>query len=270
MWSLIALIVAVLVTSYLRRWLTARPSHDRQWRPDQATIPGVTICEGVVHVRNVRDFHYRPPGDPTPRFRERTVSLDQLQRVWYSVIPFRDRWRGLAHAFVTFEISGGEYVSISIEARKVAGRKYSLWEGALRSYELMILIAEERDMMGARAVAGRNRVHLYPLRLTPEDTRVLFLELVGAARAIEERPVFYNTITDNCTTRILGAIHRTVPNRVPATARWVFPGLSDRLLHKCGLLDTDLKFEQARHYFDVTERVRAFITRRDFSTRIRT
>lgn len=269
MWKLPLASAAVTLLRHVLRWITVRPSHERAWRPDQAILPKVVAADGEVHVRNLRDFHFRPPGDPTPRYCDRTFVLDRLQSVWYVVVPFRGRWGGLAHTCVTFGFSDGQYVSISVEARKEAGSKYSLWKGALRGYELMFVIAEERDLMGARAVAGGNSVHLYPLRLTGAHARALFLDFIAGAHAIEQRPVFYNTITDNCTSRILRAIHRAVPGQVGFGTGWIFPGFSDRLLHKSGLMDTDLPLQQARQHFDVTERVRASITLRDFSARIR-
>lgn len=259
----------LLLLRHILRWINARPSHDRAWRPDQAVLPQVAVENGMVHVHNLRDFHYRPPGNPSPRYRVGTFYLHRLERVWYVVVPFRGRWRGLAHTFVTFGFSDGQYVSISIEARKTVGTRYSLYKGALRRYELMFVIADERDLMGARAVAGGNRVHLYPLRLTTDQARTLFLDLAASAYALEQQPAFYNSITDNCTSRMLQAIHRAVPGALRAGVGWILPGFSEGLLHDCGLMDTDLPLDEARQRFDVTERVQSSISRRDFSARIR-
>jgi hypothetical protein len=246
-----------------------RPSHDRTWVPEHAVLPRVTITDSLVHVAHVRNFTYASTGDPTPGYYDRTYDLRQLERVWYVLSPFDVDWRGPAHAFLTFGFADSQYVSVSVEARREVGEAYSTWKGALREYELLYVIGDERDLIGLRAVVWGDPVYLYPGRATPEQVRALFLTMLRRAQALEREPAFYNTFTSNCTTHILDAVNRIATEPVPYGRRVLLPGYSDALAHELGLLDTDLPLEEARAVYRVNARARAAYTAPDFSARLR-
>lgn len=269
MWIALLTVTAVLLLGYAALRLTTRPTHDRAWRPEQARLPHVTFDGSRVHVRNVRDFTFRSATDFTPAYRDRTYDLDRIERVWFVLSPFSREWRGPAHSFLTFGFSDGQYVSVSVEARREAGERYSIWKGALRQYELMYVIGEERDVIGVRAVTQDDPVYLYPARATPRQARALFVAMMERARRIEREPLFYNTLTNNCTTNILHPVNALLENDIPVGLGIVLPGYSDRLALERGLIDTDLPLEQARAAFQVNERARAAIHSPDFSARIR-
>lgn len=269
MWNVLLAIAGVLLLAYVALRLSTRPTHDRAWRPEQARLPHITFDGGRVHVGNVRDFTFRSATDFTPAYRDRTYDLDKLQRVWFVLSPFSREWRGPAHSFLTFGFSDGQYVSISVEARREAGEPYSIWKGALRQYELMYVIGEERDVIGVRAVTQDDPVYLYPARATPQQARALFVAMLNRAREIERAPVFYNTLTNNCTTNILDPVNALLDNDIPVGPGIILPGYSDKLALERGLIDTELPLEQARAAFQVNERARAAIHLPDFSARIR-
>jgi hypothetical protein len=261
-------VLLVLLVVGLATWSRRRPSHGRAWAAGQAVLPRVTFDGDAVHVRHVRDFAYRSETDFTPGYRDRTYQLDQLERVWFGLSPFNRDWRGPAHAFLSFQFSDGQYVSISVEARREAGEKYSLWKGALRHYELIYVIGEERDLVGARVVKD-DPVYLYPMKATPAQARALFVRMLRRAQEVERRPEFYNTFTNNCTTNILEPVNQIADEDIPFGLEILLPGYSDKLAHERGLIDTKLPLEQARARFEVNERARAVIAAPDFSARIR-
>ena len=249
--------------------MTTRPTHARTWRPEQAVLPHVTLDGSLAHVRNVRDFTFRSATDFTPAYRDRTYDLRKLDRVWFVLSPFNRNWRGPAHSFLSFGFSDGQYVSVSVEARREAGENYSIWKGALRKFELMYVIAEERDVIGVRAVTQDDPVYLYPVRATPEQARALFTAMLKRAAQIEREPAFYNTFTNNCTTNILHPVNDLLDKDIPLSLGIVLPGYSDKLAFERGLIDTDLPLEEARKQFEVNDRARAAIHAPDFSVRIR-
>ncbi|HEX6040122.1 DUF4105 domain-containing protein [Longimicrobium sp.] len=269
MWNVVLVLAGVLLLGYVALRLTTRPTNDRAWRPEQARLPHVTFDSSRVHVRDVRDFTFRSATDFTPAYRDRTYDLDKLQRVWFVLSPFSREWRGPAHTFLTFGFSDGQYVSISVEARREASETYSIWKGALRQYELMYVIGEERDVIGVRAVTQDDPVYLYPARATPGQARALFVAMLQRAQEIERAPVFYNTLTNNCTTNILRPVNALLDNDIPIGLGIVLPGYSDKLALERGLIDTDLPLEQARAAFQANDRARAAIHSPDFSARIR-
>jgi hypothetical protein len=259
----LAVLAGVLVVG------TAKPSHDRAWPPEQAVLPSVEFDGRLVHVRGVRDFRHDAAGGPAAAYDDRTYDLDRLDRVWYVLSPFGTGWRGPAHSFLTFGFADSAFVSISVEARRPAGAAFSPVKGALRRFELMYVIGDERDVIGLRALTWDDPVHLYPLRATPEQARALFVEMLKRAREIERRPEFYNTFTNNCATNILAPVNLIATRRIPYGMDVLFPGYSDRLAHRLGLIDTELPLDEARERFRINERARAAADDPDFSLRIR-
>ena len=251
-------------------WARARPSHGRAWRTEQAVLPGVSVEGNRVRVRNVRDFTYRSAVDFTPAYHDRTYHLDRLERVWFVIAPFTRDWRGPAHSFLTFGFADGQYVGVSVEARFEQGEKYSVWKGALRQYELVYVVGEERDLIGLRAVTWDDPVYLYPVRATPAQVRDLFTRVMRRAQALEASPEFYNTLTNNCTTNILDAVNGMRTDPIPFGLRVLLPGYSDRLAYERGLIDTELSLEEARRTFEINDRAKAAIADPAFSARIRT
>jgi len=156
-----------------------------------------------------------------------------------------------------------------VEARREADEEYSVWKGALRQYELMYVIGEERDVIGLRAVTWNDPVYLYPVRATPAQASALFVAMMRRAQALETRPDFYNTFTNNCTTNILDPVNQIASRRIPFGIDVLLPGYSDELAYRHGLIDTDLSLEQARERFRINGRAQAAAGKPDFSARIR-
>jgi hypothetical protein len=269
MWTVLLACAGILLLAYAGLRATTRPTHDRAWRPEQARLPVITTEGSRVHVRNVRDFTFRSATDFTPAYRDRTYDLEKLDRVWFVLSPFNRNWRGPAHSFLSFGFSDGQYVSVSVEARREADETYSVWKGALRQYELMYVIGEERDIIGVRAVTQDDPVYLYPVRATPAQARALFKAMLRRAQRIEREPAFYNTFTNNCTTNILDPVNGLLENDIPLSVGIILPGYSDKLAFERGLIDTELPLKEARRRFQVNDRARAAIGEPDFSVRIR-
>ena len=74
--------------------------------------------------------------------------------------------------------------------------------GFFRTYELVYVLADERDVVRLRTNVRHEQVFLYRLRTPPAAVRRLFLEYLHEANVLAERPAFYNTLTTNCTTQI--------------------------------------------------------------------
>ena len=244
------------------------PSHERPWTLEHVLLPHVVVEDRLVHIHNVRDFTFRSSDDFTPGYRDQTYDLELLERVWLVLAPFRRNWRGPAHIFLSFGFSDGHYLSISVEARRKAGRPFSLLKGALRRFELIYVIGEERDLIGLRALWD-TPLYLYPMRATPGQVQGVFLHMLRRAQALEQQPAFYNTFTNNCTTNILDAVNTIAAKPIPFGLKLLLPGYADALAHERGLVDTELPLGAARTRFQVNERAKAALGSPDFSERIR-
>lgn len=248
---------------------SVEPSNDRDWMPEQAVLPEITFEGDIVRIRNVRDFRHHADGSVTPAYDDRTYDLRKIERVWFGVSPFGKSWRGPAHVFLSFGFSDSQHVAISVEARKEVGEEYSIWKGLLRRYELMYVIADERDVIPLRTEVWGDPVHLYPTRATPEQARTIFLRMLERAEALRRQPVFYNTVTNNCTSNIVELVNEVATRRIRFGPDLLLPGYSDARAHRLGLLDTGLPLEEARRAFLVNDRVAEAIDEEDFSLRIR-
>jgi hypothetical protein len=246
-----------------------KPEKDRDWTLDQKILSYAEIKDNLVTIHNIRNFTYASTTSYTPAYYDSTFDLTRLKKVWYMVEPF-DSLPGSAHTLLSFEFEGDQFVAISVEIRKEKGESFNPIIGLFNQYELMYVIADERDVIKLRTNYRKDKVYLYPVDTTPEKARALFLSMVERANTLREHPEFYNTLTSTCITNIARHVNTITPRRVPLlNLRILFPATSDMLAYKLGLLDTDLPFEEARSKHYITERAQKYADAPDFSLRIR-
>ena len=250
-WLLALAVPVLLALPFAYVQLTERPSLDRNWTPDQAVMPRAAIEGDKVTIDKVRNFTYRSTDDYTPAYEKRTYDLAKLDSVWFIVEHFGDA-PAIAHTFVSFGF-GGEYVAISVEIRKERGEVYSPLKGLLRQYELMYVVADERDVIGLRTNFRRDPVYLYPVKSTPEQKRRMFLDMVARANRLAVEPEFYNSLTNNCTSNIVSHVNTLAPRSIPFSYKTILPAYSDRLAYELDLIPASQAFDkvQAAHRIDL-------------------
>ena len=245
-----------------------RPSNDRIWSPDQAELPYAEIHGDLVKVHNIRNAEYRTVDDYTVHYYDKIFDLRKIKSVDFIQVPFADT-PSIAHVMLSFGFDGDQYVVLSVEIRKEKGEAYSAVKGFFNQYELMYVLADERDVIWKNSIGWQCEVYVWRTKATPEQARELFLDVMRRVNKLQRKPEFYNTITNNCTTNIRQHINHLVPDRVPYDYRVLLPGYSDKLAYDLGLLDTSLPYESAR----VKARVnyKAYLCREDadFSAKIR-
>lgn len=264
--------------SKARRWfgmavaplkaLTNRPSNDRDWSADVAVLPYAEIDGEEVTVRNVRNYSYKTTKDFTPAYYDKTFRLDDVDSLWFGVEPFGD-WMGPAHTFLSFGFKDGTYLAVSIEIRRVKGASFSAWKGLWNNYELTYVVADERDVVRLRSNCRKSDVYLYPTRASKQGIRNLLLDVLRRVNGLKEKPEFYNSIYNTCTTNLWRHVKRVAPGRVLFSYKVLLPAYSDCLAYELGLIDTDLDFEQAQKRFLINERARAHDDDPNFSKEIR-
>jgi hypothetical protein len=246
-----------------------KPSNDRDWSLDQKVLPYAEFHSNNVLIHNIRNFDYLTTTEYNPAYYDKSFDLDKIKKVYYVVEPFSGI-PGSAHTFLSFEFEGNQFVAISVEIRKEKGESYHPMKGLFNQYEIMYVIADERDVIKLRTNYRKDKVFLYPARTTKERARQLFLEMLKRANYLKDNPEFYNTLTNTCTTNIVNHINSIVPGRVPFFSLSIlFPKNSDRLAYKLGLIDTELPFEEARKRYLINERAEKYADDPDFSVKIR-
>lgn len=236
------LIAASIVVVYLCTWLQ-QPSSDRPWAPDNATMPSVDIAAGTVHITGFRDSLYRSETDYSVHYHDFDFPLMELDRVWFVVQRFT-ALEGIAHNFLTFSLKtpdGPRYFSVSVEIRREEGESFSPLRGLYRQYELIYVIADERDEIGSRTVfRPDDRVYLFPVNASSGQVQQLFLDIVDRVRKLREQPEFYHSLTNNCTNNIVNHAYKFTPLPISSLdPRIVAPGFADRLAFSKGLIGAE-------------------------------
>lgn len=247
-----------------------RPSNNRDWSPDQAEPAYAEYDKDGYHVtvHNVRSCDYRTADDYTVHYNDRKYDLTKLKTVDFLRVPFPEMPE-LAHTMLSFGFDGEEYLGVSVEIRKEKGETYNPALAAANQYEIMYVLADERDLIGLRTNYRLNDVYLYPTRARSTQVRQMFDHVMARVNKLKKQPEFYNTLTNNCTTNIVAHVNQITPGRVPYDYRVLLPGYSDRLAYDLGLLKTDLTFDETRAAARITETAYQAREAPDFSQAIR-
>jgi hypothetical protein len=262
-WALTVWFGSLVIT--IAWWFSLRPRSDRDWAAGMAVLPRAEIVGNTLLVRNFRNFTYTASGEPIPRYEERTYDLARLSSLDY----FLAHWSGpvMAHTLASFGFDDGQFLCVSIEARRQRWQSYSPLWGLFRSYELMFVLGDERDIVRLRTNIRREQVYMYRLRLPPQDLRRRLLDYVTRIEMLAAQPDWYNSVTSNCTTNLFYHRHANVP-------WWLKPniflnGLSARAMYRLGFLDNSLPYRELQARCSIRERALAAGDAADFSQQIR-
>lgn len=142
--------------------------------------------------------------------------------------------------------------------------------GIFRQYELAYVVGDERDLIRVRTNYRQpnEQVYVYRTRIPLENQRQLFLDYVRTVNQLAERPAWYNTLTDNCTT---GVLLHTRAYRGLARYNWkiLLSGYAAEYAYDIGALAPGLPFAELQRRGHVNARAQAADQAADFSQRIR-
>jgi hypothetical protein len=250
-------------------WLTLEPSNARDWQGDVAQTPWAEIDGDQVTIHNVRNFEYRTETDYTQHWETRTYDLKDIRGADLFVTFWGSPW--IAHPIVSFQFGDHDHVAFSVETRKEVGEEYSAFRGFFRQYELVYIIADERDIIRLRTnYRVGEEVYLYRTTVTAEAAREVFLDYLRSANELQRDPAFYNAITSNCTTNI--RIHtKAVAGSTPPAWDWrlLLNGKADEFAYQNGRFAGDLSFAQLKQQAHINDAARAADASPQFSDLIR-
>jgi Domain of unknown function (DUF4105) len=254
------------------RWLQSDklvPSNDRVWASDLAQLATAEFEDDQkVTIRNVRNAEWLTDTDCLVDYYDKTYDLRDLQTVDFIMVPFNNN-RSIAHTMLSFGFGKGDYVGISVEVRKELGEQYNAGLGLARQFELIYVVADERDLLPVRVKQRASDVFIYRATTSPEKVRAMFVDMLSRANQLAAYPEFYDTVTNNCTTNIVRHVNHLTPGRVPYDYRVLLPGYSDQLAYELGLIDNRLPFTELRRRARANERIVKYEHDPDFSAKIR-
>ena len=246
-------------------WFTLQPSNERPWQQDVARTAFAEINGDEITLHNVRNCDYVTETNYTTRWETRKVRLSQLTGIDIALTYWGSPW--MAHPIVSFQFADAPPVAFSIETRKEVGESYSAIRGLFRQFELIYVMADERDLIRLRTNYRRGEeVYLYRTKASVEQARHRFLEYMSKVNALHERPVWYHALTANCTTSI--RTQRAADARAPFDWRMLLNGKSDEMVYERGALMGNLPFAQLKSQSLINARALA-ADEADFSRAIR-
>jgi hypothetical protein len=256
----------VALVALLVWWQTIEPRSDKDWAPDVARQFTATIDGHTAGISDVRNFDWRSDQDFGERWEKRNYDLDAIT----SVDIINSYWSGpaIAHTLLSFGFADGRYLTFSIEVRRRRGEVYSEVSGFFKEDELVIIAADERDIIRVRSNVRGEDVQLFRLRVTPEQARAMFLALAAEANDLAAKPRFYNTVTANCTTILFGLARQISPT-LPLDWRVLLSGHLPDYLYRIGVLDQAVPLAELREKGRINERAKAADQSTDFSRAIR-
>ncbi len=231
-----AIVVALLFGGVLIWWLSLKPTDDRPWQPDVAQKAWAEIQGDEATFHNVRNCDYRTETDYTPRWETRSVRLSQITGIDLAINYWGSPW--MAHPIASFQFADAPPLCFSIETRKAVGQTYSAIGGLYRQFELIYIVADERDVIRVRTNFRKGEdIYLYHTTIAPAAARQRFLEYVQSLNTLREKPRWYNAITTNCTTSI--RTQHPANERMPWDWRILLNGKGDEMMYERHLIAAD-------------------------------
>ncbi|WP_417670925.1 DUF4105 domain-containing protein [Roseibium sp.] len=260
-------IIFLLAGAAVGGWYqTITPRQDRDWAVDVSRGVTARIAGDQVTLGNIRDFRWKNEKDAEAVWINRTYDLSKLS----SVDVITSVWDSpdIAHLLVSFGFEDGEPIVFSVEIRREADEAFNEIGGFFRQFELVLVGATETDIVKLRTNYRKENVSLYPVELSAEDRRSMFMSFVELAQILEEKPLFYNTLTANCTT-VVFRLARTLQPDLAIDWRVVMSGHLPSYLNDLGVLGGEGGLQAREISAKISERAQVIPEGANFSQWIR-
>jgi Domain of unknown function (DUF4105) len=250
-------------------WLSLKPSDTGNWQENVSRVAWAEIHGDQVILHNVRNCDYRSETEYSNCWSDRTLDLSKLYALDFFLTNWGITWA--SHPILSFQFSDGQRIAFSIEARYKVGQDYSVLRGFFRQYSLIVIPADERDVIRLRTNfrTDHEEVYLYRLQVGPNDARKMFLSYLNYLNKIKNDPIWYNTVTRNCTSTMDRQLASDV-GRFQWSYQFLLNGKMDHLMYDRNRLVTDgLPFEELKEREHINTVAHAVGNLPDFSDRIR-
>tara|TARA_B100001059_G_scaffold142917_1_gene142874 strand:+ start:585 stop:1628 length:1044 start_codon:yes stop_codon:yes gene_type:complete len=261
-------VAAILLLAVPFTWFfLLTPSNQRDWQDPVARVPVVDFDGDIVTIRDQRAFRYRTVDDFDIDWVERSYDLDQLTGIDVMFVYWGSP--DIAHTMLSFAFSTGPRLVVSVETRMESGEQYGALRSFFKQYELIYILADERDVVALRTNHRGEDVYIFPLSIEPIERRELLVEILTRANELGQKPDFYRTIGANCTTTLLKDLGQVRGDHSPWRIEVLLNGRMPRMAYDRGQLPTDAPYEEVISRYRVNDRAVEGGTGPGFSERIR-
>jgi len=269
--GIVVTIFGIALCLIIIRHLMLKPSNNRSWVNDNDRLANAEFDGDYVTIKNIRDFNWRSTRDYDEKWIEKKFNLTEVSKIWFFLEYFDPKKRQMAHTILGFEFDDGSRICCSIEVRREKGEKYHPIRGFFRQYELIYVWATESDAIGVRTRCRKKSVtHLFEaVVLGPGNERKMLESYLKRTNKLYEKPEWYNTITNTCTTNIVNHVNEVYPGRVPKAISIFLPGLSPKLLYNNNLVKIDSSLENTLEKSIIDSKAKTWDGISDFGNLIR-
>jgi hypothetical protein len=273
-WKVIVIFAVFLISTLIYFFIVSKPSNNRNWQYGFEVLPSFHMDGDLVYVRNIRNTRFDEYNKPNISYFDDVYDSSKITKVWFVYEPFKVKpftfFNGIAHTYLVFDFSNHSPVAVSVEARREKGETYDAWVGMFNQYELIYVWGTEEDETIRRVAVEKNKLYMYPLTISKENSKRLFLQLAKTSQELEANPRFYNSLTANCTNELAKAANKLQKDFIPFNISWIFPGYSIEELYKLGLLPKDKSLEELETRFYISPVVEEVYKDQHFSKTLRT
>jgi len=249
-------------------WQQITPTHNKLWADNLSQLPSVTLQGKTIHIQNIRDFIYQSETDYTVNYIDKTYQLSELTELDY-ILSFWDNNEAIAHTMFSFGFKNDEHLVISVEVRHKKGEEYGGFSGLYKQFELIYILATERDIIQLRTNFRQEEVYRYPIKLPQTAIQTLFNTIITRVNSIHETPEFYNTLSQNCFTSLAADFWSLGDNKSRLDYRMLANGFSDEMLYERGRLKSKLSFADTKKKSHINQYTEPNIYNPHYSKQIR-
>lgn len=242
------LIFGAVLAAWTWWWESMAALAERNWVPEDARQATATLSGQHLVVSNLRNFEWHTRRDFTPRWEDRSYDIANLDAVDIFVCAWGDP--RIAHLIVSFVFSDTLPLAFSIETRRETSEKWSILAGLMKSYELIMIAADERDVIRVRTNIRHECVRRYRILSTLTTRQHLLNRYIEELNEVAARPRFYNTLYRNCTTEVVRMLRET-GREAPLDWRLLVTGYLPEYLYEHGLIATEQPFNKVQPAADI-------------------
>jgi hypothetical protein len=236
--------------------------------PPELAMPHAEIEGDMLTMYNVRNCDYRTKDDFDVKYETRTYDLDDLEH--FDILVNYWGMEAVAHTFLSFRFSDGEYLCVSVEIRPEIGQTYGELKGLFKQYQIIYIWGDERDLVRLRTNYKGEDVYLYRSRFSHPEVKKLFLDIIEGTNAIYKKPAFYNTAIHSCTNTLGHHINKSGIYQIPWHKRRILTGDIDKRVYDQEAFLTSMPFDEFRKNAIINDAARAADKSPRFSEKIRT
>lgn len=197
------------------------------------------LQDGSWRIENVRDFSYGSHVITKQEWLEKIIKPDNVvSATYYAASLPLGKFRELSgHTYIAFRLANGEELVFSIEGRRRTGQKFHSIQGLFGAYQLIYLWGTLNDFTVRNTIHEDVHLERYAFTLSKEYLAKLCTAALQATAHAAGRNLPYNTVTAQCTNKLLELFNHAESGTLLWHPYWHFPGLSPRLFAQHGMLD---------------------------------